>query len=1457
MTDTNLQNKARAVVLSALMVLSVMVGTIALSGGAAAAASTATLETKQVAAGGDVVVSGTDDADNLTDGSPDDPIYVYVDLNGDGVFQTSDMEKKVADTTEETSSSSFKTTFDAPATSGTYSVFVYEASSSTGLADGDSFSGINVGKLTVDADNPKADYKAPTGTVTTSSPTIDVALNGTGTAINESTIDVSVTGPNGVIFTHEIDSDVSGDGIEFSNGNLTLTPGTGNVPALPEGQIDVSIEAEDAVGNSIAGTGELTFNFVVDKTGLDFTLNQPTAGDSYGKTSQTIAVSIDGGTVNDSTAELTVSGPNGVIFTNVTKDDAYDKANDKFSVTTGQSGVPALPNGTIDVTVSAADDHGNSDSETFSFQVDNQKPTITDIAVEDTPLNVSDTTDKVDVTVTFDENVAADTVTGVLKADGWGSIPLGTFSDVANDGTKSVVHTQVDLSGAAAIEDASASVNITAASDDVANNPNGLSAKEFNTTFAVDTTKPSVSDDTNLPDTLSGYVDFTDHYSVSADDGNGLTYWVAVDDGDIAADDYGKILSPSHVNTSDAAEGNFVLKVQSTDDAGNVHSVTEQFTIDNAEPSLSYDKDATLTGKVNITTFLTVENAGVGTGDIVYKYISAEDGDFGDTNDVTTTADEFNVNTQGEGLYKLVAVVEDPGYDKSATDTLTTKALTAEKFDSGDFDINAERFPKDLKDSELDPGDLNITIESDYDLSGLNVTIESFDGYHSQNSETLSIEKFTEKKLGDGSYNYTLTTYETPRDGLYKISLDNATTTGGLTLDSGVESKEIKADSGHVNLADADVIGATSEGHTKVKLTFSEPIDGLEKSDIAFEGVTAATFTDNDDGTVVVTFGKEIQTGGENANITLVKESFTETFSNDPKSDSSTGPYKMPVDSIELDLEKGTNFVSVPIEAGSVDFEDVNFCGCVEVIWTYDNGKWMSYDPEAKENDFSAFEAGQGYLIDAKKDTEIDVRGFTKYGAGSVGDENMPETYGEQELESGWNLIGHYQEGSQPVDQALALLDGSTYSVENADTQVQVDTLRAGEGYWLLTDDKSGLHAPVNYDGMNSEQPSIKLFDVSSSGQDVDVKLITDEPLATIHVAGTQDADGMLSESDFTMSTSGGDYIYTADLSTGSDGTLGAYLLSAEDADGNDGAANEMDSVTVDLDDPSASVTRTATSDVTGSSVDVSSWFSVNKDGGTATYEYSADGGDSWSSISDATAWDSNNADDGSVKVRVTVDDGEGNTKTATATVTVDNNQGSASKSSSFPSSDVTGSSVDVTTWFDTSADGGSVTYEYTTAGGSSWTEITSGSWDTTTLSDGDYDVRVTVTDGEGNKNTASGTVTVDNTASAHASGYPSTSGTTGDSSITVHDKAAIEGGTSYFVVVSSGANAPSASQVKAGNDATGSAALSSGSFSVSTSAENTGTASGLTASTSYDIYVVIYDGEGNPSDVKKVTATA
>lgn len=121
---------------------------------------------------------------------------------------------------------------------------------------------------------------------------------------------------------------------------------------------------------------------------------------------------------------------------------------------------------------------------------------------------------------------------------------------------------------------------------------------------------------------------------------------------------------------------------------------------------------------------------------------------------------------------------------------------------------------------------------------------------------------------------------------------------------------------------------------------------------------------------------------------------------------------------------------------------------------------------------------------------------------------------------------------------------------------------------------------------------------------------------------------------------------------------------------------------------------------------------------------------------------------------------------------------------------------------------------------------------------------------------TSGQTHTVDLAAPVFQNSTPSLSGTT-DSATTLTVRLN-ETGTAYYVVVADGAAAPSAAQVKAGQNNAGAAALKSGSINISNnSTDFTANITGLIAGTSYDVYVVAEDSVTNlQASTSKVDVT-
>lgn len=138
------------------------------------------------------------------------------------------------------------------------------------------------------------------------------------------------------------------------------------------------------------------------------------------------------------------------------------------------------------------------------------------------------------------------------------------------------------------------------------------------------------------------------------------------------------------------------------------------------------------------------------------------------------------------------------------------------------------------------------------------------------------------------------------------------------------------------------------------------------------------------------------------------------------------------------------------------------------------------------------------------------------------------------------------------------------------------------------------------------------------------------------------------------------------------------------------------------------------------------------------------------------------------------------------------------------------------------------------------------------------YDIYVVAQDAAGNLQTSPVKLDVTTLTSADtvpptvASGWPMVDAATA-SGFTVRIKSN-ESGQGYYLVVAPGSAAPTASQVRAGGNYGSVSVLRSGSFPLTANAEATQAVTGLSAGTSYVIYVVASNAAGNMSPVSSLS---
>ncbi|MDN2664142.1 Ig-like domain-containing protein, partial [Psychromonas sp. 14N.309.X.WAT.B.A12] len=140
----------------------------------------------------------------------------------------------------------------------------------------------------------------------------------------------------------------------INNADGTWTVSDNSLLALSEGETEVTVLATDALGNSTSSTGNIT----VDTIGVNVTLDALTTNE--------ISPALSG-SIDDPTATVIVT-VNAVEYTAVNNgDNTWSLAADTL---------PDLAEGEVEVSVSASDEAGHSDSATTTIEIDTTAPVV-------------------------------------------------------------------------------------------------------------------------------------------------------------------------------------------------------------------------------------------------------------------------------------------------------------------------------------------------------------------------------------------------------------------------------------------------------------------------------------------------------------------------------------------------------------------------------------------------------------------------------------------------------------------------------------------------------------------------------------------------------------------------------------------------------------------------------------------------------------------------------------------------------------------------------------------------------------------------------------------------------------------------------------------------------------------------------------------------------------------------
>ena len=427
------------------------------------------------------------------------------------------------------------------------------------------------------------------------------------------------------------------------------------------------------------------------------------------------------------------------------------------------------------------------------------------------------------------------------------------------------------------------------------------------------------------------------------------------------------------------------------------------------------------------------------------------------------------------------------------------------------------------------------------------------------------------------------------------------------------------------------------------------------------------------------------------------------------------------------------------------------------------------YSDEGDWNDFPKDSSVAGYVIEyGGRDTDpsIDIRGTrtvtlsdqtppTYDGASRVDDTTIDVTVGDN--------IGIDESSIDASD--FSLSDGSISSISisesgsdavvtlNINAPVDTDTVDISIADSI--DDTSGnslTDGTATATDMDGVAPTISSFDVSNpSGQDIEVSFDSSEPLSSIEATISTAESATLTANDFSGNAKGdGSYTYLATYSGSSSGTYDVTLNTASDDAGNDGADAQSDSVDMDTIAPTADAgSDTAGDEDTPISFDGSASFDDETSITTYEWDWTDDGSYDSTGATPSHAY----ADPGTYTVRLRVTDEGGNTDTDTVRVDVaDTTDPTADAGSDQIVAEDTSATFDGTA----STDNGVIdSYEWDFDDGATATGATpSHSY----ADPGTYTAELTVTDGAGNTDADTLTVTVEATHSGSSGGGSSSS---------------------------------------------------------------------------------------------------
>ncbi|WP_143052172.1 PGF-pre-PGF domain-containing protein [Halobacterium jilantaiense] len=670
--------------------------------------------------------------------------------------------------------------------------------------------------VTVDTTAPTFGPGAPTGPEASSQPELTLDVSDATRDVNASSIEVTVEDAGGVVLDA---ATTDATGISYSGTTLTVNTSDAGVP-LADGSVDVTVSAADTVDNR----NQTSFSFTVDTTAPTFT-NLAPEGTTVTDDQRTVSVDVTDATVGVDSSSLIVSVSNSTetVLSNArTTTDGVAFDGTTLTIDPAGDSVPALPNGSVDVAVSATDSVGNSDSTTVSFTVDTP-PAISGFSAVDTAgdrnatvsFDSSDDLTAVDVAVSGAESASL-SLADFSKTATAGGFEYAATYEGSTDGTYDfTLQTASDgVTDAASEQTASALVD-EAAPDVTVTTPNGGELYAGDDTVTIEwtaTDNVTVTDDVQIEYSADGGSTWTPIASGLANDGS--YDWTAPTDDTTAAlvrVTASDSSSNEGVDASDAA-----FEVDSTAPAVQSFAVSNPdgqavtVTVETDEPL-----DAASVAVSGATTRTLTRSAFTETGSGPYTYEATFDDGTNGTYDATLDTAADAAGNDGAGAESDSVEVD------TVTPTISNVSVTNPSAQT-----------------------VNVSFDASERLASTAVELETPTG-------TTTLSSLTE--TGSGPYTY-YATYDENADGWYDATLTVAD--DGLGNDGATgQTDSAEVDTTPPTVSNYSVTNPDGQ-QVRVEFDADEPIDEVA---VDFTGPeTASVSTDNPttttDGSYVVTY---------------------------------------------------------------------------------------------------------------------------------------------------------------------------------------------------------------------------------------------------------------------------------------------------------------------------------------------------------------------------------------------------------------------------------------------------------------------------------------------------------------------------------------------------------------------------------------------------------------------------